>query len=953
MKNADKKPIGSTSSRGSDPIKRPSNSANGVAPGNRGSAENAKLRQQQEQAAQTQAQTQIQTIANQDKDNNKGQQRKVVGPYMLGKSIGEGTFGKVRLAVHMPTGEQVAVKILEKSRIKEQADVRRVNREIKILKKSVHPNIIQLYEVLDTQNSIYLIMEYCEGGEMFDYIVQHKRVPELQACKFLHQILEGVELLHKSDVTHRDLKPENLLLKGSRDGWIVKIVDFGLSNTHEGGRLLSTACGSPCYAAPEMIAGKKYVGPQADMWSLGVILFALVCGYLPFEDQNTAQLYKKILAGDYKPAKWISDDVKDLIRKVLETDPAKRYTIDDVRAHRWCQQVRRDQLPHLEILPSDMNSELHNNVINELKGNGMDIVALNEALASKACNSNTATYHLTLNKWLQAMMKQGKRKELEKIPTGGENVVGAVMSNTTLRAGANEARAAPAAVSRPSIQDAPSGAKRITPTIEADPLEAFQNGTGPIIVPTKDATTTGVSPAPSPNAQQLHLIRKQVQQEYLLQQAQQRQDQRKQQQSIRQQQRDQQRKLLGIPSDPVNNNAVVADAGADVPAAIVSAAITEPPYLQRIDRLDRTMAANVHEQRTKLTQLQQNQEIAPMVPRRKGKVQGDTESTHKPVEPDSTANLDWQVAQQQVTPNPTAVQSVSQAVNVPRLNLQGIAIGDDTSIAATATPLVSQTSRPQSSGGGRGRNTANPKAQLAPNAAASSNGRVPSGSQSARAALPAEEPFDFSSFKAGGIALFENGIMSEVPVDPAKRVGNYNDFRGEATVAAPINLGGYGAGFGDLSLGISGVTAEIGDRPNTRRSRQRSRGDGQDSGVPARPGSAVGGMHVERDAPNTGDAAVGASAGVVYGSYDMNHMLGGEFVASNAVETSPKSATVPSESTAAVIIEAGGNPLLLTAQQATAPVVPQRSANRPAAGSGSGSNRAGRHIVQMGNQRVA
>lgn len=242
--------------------------------GGRGSADNLQQRQQQQQAQTSQP-------------------RKIVGQYMLGKSIGEGTFGKVKLAVHLPTGEKVAVKILEKSRIKEQADVRRVNREIKILKKSRHRNIIQLYEVLDTQNSIYLIMEHCEGGEMFDYIVKHKHVPEIQACKFLHQVIDGVDLLHQTEVTHRDLKPENLLLKSSADGWLVKIVDFGLSNTHEGGKLLSTACGSPCYAAPEMIAGKKYIGPMADIWSIGVILFALVCGYLPFEDQNTAVLYKK------------------------------------------------------------------------------------------------------------------------------------------------------------------------------------------------------------------------------------------------------------------------------------------------------------------------------------------------------------------------------------------------------------------------------------------------------------------------------------------------------------------------------------------------------------------------------------------------------------------------------------------------------------------------------------
>eukprot|EP01035_Chromulina_nebulosa_P038417 gene38417-51899_t len=173
------------------------------------------------------------SIRSSNGNGNAQEKRKIVGQYMLGKTIGEGTFGKVKLAIHIPTGEKVAVKILEKSRIKEQADVRRVNREIKILKKSRHGNIIQLYEVLDTQNTIYLIMECADGGEMFDFIVAQKHVPEPQACKFFHQIIDGVEVLHNNDITHRDLKPENLLLKASSDGWLVKIVDFGLSNTHE------------------------------------------------------------------------------------------------------------------------------------------------------------------------------------------------------------------------------------------------------------------------------------------------------------------------------------------------------------------------------------------------------------------------------------------------------------------------------------------------------------------------------------------------------------------------------------------------------------------------------------------------------------------------------------------------------------------------------------------------
>jgi 5'-AMP-activated protein kinase, catalytic alpha subunit len=230
---------------------------------------------------------------------NRQQPGKTVGHYMLGKTIGEGTFGKVKMGTHILTGEKVAVKVLEKSRICEKADVTRVAREIKILKRNLHHNVIQLFEVLDTPATIYLIMENADRGELFDYIVAHQRVEEPQACYFFHQIIDGVDYLHQMEVTHRDLKPENLLLQNSSRGLIVKIVDFGLSNTHDGGRKLKTACGSPCYAAPEMIAGngeKYYEGPKADLWSVGVILFALVCGYLPFEDANTTKLYKKILA---------------------------------------------------------------------------------------------------------------------------------------------------------------------------------------------------------------------------------------------------------------------------------------------------------------------------------------------------------------------------------------------------------------------------------------------------------------------------------------------------------------------------------------------------------------------------------------------------------------------------------------------------------------------------------
>jgi 5'-AMP-activated protein kinase catalytic alpha subunit len=218
------------------------------------------------------------------------------------------------------------VKILEPS------DKVRVEREIKILKSLRHNNIIQLYSVIQNVSTIYLIMEYASGKELFEYIVTKKRLPESEACKFYQQIISGIEYLHKLRIVHRDLKPENLLLDHKKD---LKIADFGLSNTYAKGELLRTACGSPCYAAPEMITGKKYQGVMVDIWSSGIILYAMICGYLPFEDNNNDLLYKKITDGKFEIPHYISEPGKELLRAVLNTDPSKRLTISQIRGHTW------------------------------------------------------------------------------------------------------------------------------------------------------------------------------------------------------------------------------------------------------------------------------------------------------------------------------------------------------------------------------------------------------------------------------------------------------------------------------------------------------------------------------------------------------------------------------------------------------------------------------------------
>ncbi|KAL4469354.1 hypothetical protein ABPG72_005990 [Tetrahymena utriculariae] len=332
----------------------------------------------------------------QNMQGSQAEKEKTVGHYIIGQNIGEGTFGKVKLGTHIETREKVAIKILEKDKITEQADVERVAREIHILKILRHPNIIQLYEIIETQKQLYLIMEYAQGGELFDYIVKNQKINERESCKYIQQILSGVEYLHNLNIAHRDLKPENLLLDHQKN---IKIVDFGLSNLYKEGELLKTACGSPCYAAPEMIQGKKYEGICVDIWSTGIIMFALICGYLPFEDQNTSVLYKKIVSGEFSIPRWVSTEAKDLMNCILNTDPVKRYKINDIRNHKWYllfkQNLSNGIYVGKQLIP------VNEAILQKLKDFNIDIDFARKCIESNKHNDITTTYYLLLNKHVQ------------------------------------------------------------------------------------------------------------------------------------------------------------------------------------------------------------------------------------------------------------------------------------------------------------------------------------------------------------------------------------------------------------------------------------------------------------------------------------------------------------------------------------------------------------------------
>lgn len=256
-----------------------------------------------------------------------------IGPFILGETLGEGSTGKVKLAIHKDTNQKVAIKIINKSILTNKPSLRRkVEREIAVMKLINHKHVIRLFDVLQTKKYLFLIIEHVEGGELFDYIVNKGRLSTEEAYQIFRQIIIGVEYCHNNLICHRDLKPENLLLDRNNN---IKIADFGMASLMEEGTLLETSCGSPHYASPEVVKGLRYNGMEADVWSCGVVLFALLTGRLPFDDDNLQNLLKKVKAGVYQMPSFLSDDVKDLIMRMLAMDPDKRIKIKEIKRHPW------------------------------------------------------------------------------------------------------------------------------------------------------------------------------------------------------------------------------------------------------------------------------------------------------------------------------------------------------------------------------------------------------------------------------------------------------------------------------------------------------------------------------------------------------------------------------------------------------------------------------------------
>ncbi|KAJ4839693.1 CBL-interacting protein kinase 10 [Turnera subulata] len=260
--------------------------------------------------------------------------RVLMQKYDLGRMLGQGNFAKVYYARNISTGKSVAIKVIDKEKVQRAELMEQIRREISVMSLVKHSNVLQLYEVMATKTKIYFVIEYAKGGELFNKLAKG-RLKESAARKYFQQLISAVDYCHSRGVYHRDLKPENLLLD---ENGVLKVSDFGLSALSESKRqdgLLHTACGTPAYVAPEVFCSKGYDGAKSDIWSCGVILYVLLAGFLPFHDDNLILLYRKISKADFKCPNWFPPEVKKLLSKMLDPNPATRVSIARIMQNPW------------------------------------------------------------------------------------------------------------------------------------------------------------------------------------------------------------------------------------------------------------------------------------------------------------------------------------------------------------------------------------------------------------------------------------------------------------------------------------------------------------------------------------------------------------------------------------------------------------------------------------------
>uniref|UniRef100_A0A671WIU4 non-specific serine/threonine protein kinase n=1 Tax=Sparus aurata TaxID=8175 RepID=A0A671WIU4_SPAAU len=322
-----------------------------------------------------------------------------VGFYDIERTLGKGNFAVVKLARHRITKTEVAIKIIDKTQL-DAVNLEKIYREVQIMKMLDHPHIIKLYQVMETKNMLYLVTEYAKNGEIFDYLAKHGRLSELEARRKFWQILSAVEYCHNRNIVHRDLKAENLLLDGHMN---IKIADFGFGNFFQPGEPLATWCGSPPYAAPEVFEGQQYEGPQLDIWSMGVVLYVLVCGALPFDGPTLPVLRQRVLEGRFRIPYFMTEDCEHLIRRMLVLDPSKRLSVAQIKEHKWMALYAPVQRPVLYQQPLSAEGETgvgeySEQVLRLMHSLGIDQHKTIESLQNKSYNHFAAIYYLLVER---------------------------------------------------------------------------------------------------------------------------------------------------------------------------------------------------------------------------------------------------------------------------------------------------------------------------------------------------------------------------------------------------------------------------------------------------------------------------------------------------------------------------------------------------------------------------
>uniref|UniRef100_A0A8C8LUH8 non-specific serine/threonine protein kinase n=1 Tax=Oncorhynchus tshawytscha TaxID=74940 RepID=A0A8C8LUH8_ONCTS len=335
-----------------------------------------------------------------------------VGYYEIERTIGKGNFAVVKLATHIITKAKVAIKIVDKTQLDDE-NLKKIFREVQIMKMLRHPHIIRLYQVMETERMIYLVTEYASGGEIFDHLVAHGRMAEKDARRKFKQIVAAVHFCHCRNIVHRDLKAENLLLDHNLN---IKIADFGFSNLFSRGQLLKTWCGSPPYAAPELFEGKEYDGPKVDIWSLGVVLYVLVCGALPFDGSTLQNLRARVLSGKFRIPFFMSTDCEYLIRHMLVLEPSRRLSMEQICKNKWMKQGDPDpEFERLIVECEQVKSERETELINEQVLMAMSEMGLDRERTLQSLHTDAYDHYSAIYSLLSDRLK--KHKTLRVAPT--------------------------------------------------------------------------------------------------------------------------------------------------------------------------------------------------------------------------------------------------------------------------------------------------------------------------------------------------------------------------------------------------------------------------------------------------------------------------------------------------------------------------------------------------------